>query len=72
MVLLTSYILWLSLKTGLAFGKWPGQVCNKKESPVLFWFCIAVYAFCFACSIYISLMVIKGDIIAFNWPNPPN
>ena len=72
MVLLTSYILWVSLKTGLAFGKMQGQFCNKNDKPVIYWFCVAMYALCFAGSIYIFVMVIKGDIIAINWPKPPN
>jgi hypothetical protein len=72
LVVVSSYILWVSLKTGLVFGRWPGQVCNKNENPIVYWFGVSVYAFFLACSIYILVMVIKGDIIAFNWPTLPN
>ncbi len=70
-VLVTAYILWISLKTGLAFGKWKGQVCDKRQSPISYWLCVAVYTFCFICSLFLLFITIKADIIAANWPTPP-
>ncbi|HUA66646.1 MAG TPA: hypothetical protein VME24_12410 [Alphaproteobacteria bacterium] len=72
MVCLASYILWVSLKAGVAFGKWPRQVCRKNESPVFYWICVACYAFFFGCSIFVLVLVIKGDILAYHWPALPN
>ena len=72
MFILTAYILWVSLKTGLVFGKWPGQVCDKRNRPVLYWLGVSAYAFCFGCSIYILILIIKADIVAANWPAPAN
>jgi hypothetical protein len=72
MVALTAYILYIGLKIGAVFGKWPGQVCKRSENPIGYWVGISVYAFIFACSLWILYLVIKDDIVIANWPTISN
>jgi hydrogenase/urease accessory protein HupE len=69
-VCLSSYILWVSLKTGLVFGKWPGQFVNKREKPLSYWVGVAIYAFMLACSLFLLIVVIKDDWLLIHWPAP--
>jgi hypothetical protein len=71
MVAATAYILFVSLKSGVVVGKWPGQICKRSERPILYWVGVAAYAFCFACSIYIFVIIFKGDFFGPKWPTLP-
>ncbi len=59
-VLVMAYCLFVSIKTGVAFGRWPWQQAARNESPIIYWFSILGYAFILACFVFILVNVTKG------------
>jgi|HubBroStandDraft_5_1064220.scaffolds.fasta_scaffold194895_1 H+/Cl- antiporter ClcA len=64
MVAVSVFILYTSLKYGIAFGGWRGKICKREEQPFLYRFCVAFYVLFLVCSLFMLTIVIRADIAA--------
>jgi hypothetical protein len=72
MLAMSARLLYMSLKYGVVVGgKW-GETFNKRESPTIYWFCVAGYAVIFGCSIWLLEIVVGADFVSAKWPTISN
>jgi hypothetical protein len=72
MFTMSARLLYMSLKYGVVVGgKW-GETFNKRQSPAIYWFCVACYGLIFGCSIWLLEIVVRDDFMLAKWPTISN